>query len=109
HLLDRLFDWVLLGDGLEVLAHDVHEPRARRVAPVRDAAHEDVAAGDHADQPAAVVGDEHVADVAIAHHTCGVLHACVRLTHHGVTRHELANCPGHDSSLGGISCLEAAL
>ena len=75
--------------GAEAGSHDVAQLCGLGVAVFRDGANDDVAVGD--DTLAAIVLDEHGADITAAHVLCGPRHCLVAATDERLFGHDFVN------------------
>ena len=108
HLLEHVVERLVLEAGARLAAHHLLERRVGRGAALGDAAHDDVAVGDHADE-AIAFAHRHHADVELLHRLGGPHHRVARRQaahaarhHFGNLRHGVFSFCGSGSGVGAI-------
>jgi hypothetical protein len=99
HVLDHMVDILVLEAIFHVLGHDLADLRVRALAR-RQAAHDDVAVGDHADD-AIMIADRQVTDVAFRHDLRDFADGLARAGQDHVAAHDVLDLHDDTSSSTG--------
>jgi hypothetical protein len=93
HLGEHVLDRRVLGAAEHRLGHHFPRTRLHRVAVIRERTHDDVAVRDHA-QHVFAFGDEHRADVGVAHELGHFVYRGIRTDGHHVPGHDFPDLHG---------------